>query len=67
MAGIQRNVSAYYTLLVYDIEFTAYCSSATSSSHYTLTNFRGGGGGEGGKAPCPPPQYANKPFYSNIM
>ena len=37
--------------MVYDLEFTTPCWSATSSLYYTLTNFRGGG--QGPLAPPP--------------
>ena len=51
--NILRKLPAKYGLMVYDIEFTALCWSAASSSHH-LNQFRGGGQG-----PLGPLQYAN--------
>ena len=48
--------SAYYTLLVYDFEFTTPCWSVTSSLLH-LNQFFFFWGGQGPHSP--PPQYAN--------
>ena len=53
MGNLKKSL-AWYTLLVYDLEFTTPCWSATSSLLH-LNQFRGGGG----EAPLAPPQYAN--------
>ena len=46
---------AYYTLLVYDLEFATPVVGLRPQAYYTLTNFRGEGA-------FGPPQYANG-FY----
>ena len=45
----KQKVFEFYTLLVYDLEFTTPCWSATSSLQH-LNQIYGGGGGGGGKA-----------------
>ena len=49
IVGNSKKSFAWYTFLVYDLEFTTPCWSATSSLLH-LNQFRGGG-----KAPLPPP------------
>ena len=48
----KRKVLAYYTLLVCDLDFTPIVG-LRPRVYYTLTNFRGGGGGNAPLAPPP--------------
>ena len=49
IVGNSKKSFAWYTFLVYDLEFTTPCWSATSSLLH-LNQFRGGGA----RPPCPP-------------